>query len=113
MRGVVFALVAAGFAAAGVFHGAALALPSIAEPSPAWRHAVFIVVNLAFAALTAQQIWSHGAYALETLRHGGHVDLALALVLVAMPVLLLMLALDARHPREARDVYDARRGRRV
>jgi hypothetical protein len=98
------------FAIAGNFHAAALVWPQIAEPAPAWKHALFIGVNgvmsvgfalrprwivFVFAALTLEQLWSHGSYALGTWRAEGRVDWASTFVLVSMPLMLALLARDA------------------
>lgn len=91
--------------------------PDLAEPSPPWRHALFAAVNLsaavgalwrprgvvaAFALLTAQQLYSHGAYALDVWRDERRVDWASAVVLAGMPVVLALFVADARARRGAR-----------
>ena len=45
----VFRWIAPAFAAAGVFHAAALVKPEIAEPVPPWWHALFVGVNVIMA----------------------------------------------------------------
>ena len=52
-----------------------------------------------FAALTAQQIYSHGSDALRERAAGQSVDPASLVVLVGMPLVLLALAWDARSRR--------------
>ena len=108
---LVFVLLALGFAAAALYHGAAIVVPSIAEPSPAWRHGLFAVINgavgllllrrppwfaAAFAVLAIQQLWSHGAYGWAVWRDHHRVDWASVLVLAAVPVIAGLLANDAR-----------------
>ncbi len=98
--------IAAGFLAAAAVHALALARPEAGDGSPPWRHAVFVVVNLlvaagvvvrprgfaaAFAALTAQQLWSHGRAAVDAWRDAGRVDWASVVVLLAMPAVLVAL----------------------
>ncbi len=110
MKTLRIALVA-GFALAAAYHAIALAWPGIAEPSPAWRHALFAGVNAAFAAgfarpprwfpvavalLGAQQIASHGAYALGVWRAEGRLDWASVVVLLAVPLAMAVAVADAR-----------------
>jgi hypothetical protein len=107
-------LVASGVATAGValFHAAAIVVPGISEPSPAWRHALFIGVNAFFAwafvtrvawlpipfvVLAAQQTWSHGSAFLDA-RAAGHFDLQSVLVLVSLPFLAIFIALGRKRP---------------
>src|SRR6185312_10756746 len=86
------------FAVSAAYHAVALARPGFGEPSPAWRHALFVAVNLAFAAgfarpprwfvlpvalLAVQQLASHGAYALGVWHAERRVDWASVGVLVA------------------------------
>ncbi len=64
------------FAAGALFHVATLLDPSLGEPSPPWRHALFVAINAlyatlfalrprwlawAYAPLAAQQLLSHGS----------------------------------------------------
>lgn len=100
--GVLFRIVGVGFAGAAVFHAAAIVHPGIAEPSPPWRHGLFVLINglvavgfflrpVAFAwllsVLTVQQLYSHGTYGWQVLTTEGRLDWASVLVLVAMPSL--------------------------
>ncbi len=111
MSRAVFVVIAIGLAAAGIFHVVALAVPAIAEPSPPWRHALFAAINFAFAlgmvkrprgfvfafaALTAQQLYSHVAQGLDVWRREARVDWASALVVIAMPIVLMLLVRDSR-----------------
>jgi hypothetical protein len=78
-----FGVIALAFLFAGVFHGVALR--------------GFVVL---FAILTAQQLYSHATYMLTTWRDERRVDWASAVVLLAMPLVLVLLARDgARRPR--------------
>jgi hypothetical protein len=103
----------AGFALAAAYHALALAwpAPAFAGPSPAWRHALFVGVNAVFAAgfarpprwfpaavglLGAQQVASHGSYALATWRAEGRVDWASVVVLLAVPLAIAFAVVDAR-----------------
>jgi MFS family permease len=109
-----FAIAALGFLGAAIAHALALAIPGLLPPSPAWRHAIFVVVNaatawglvarprwfpLAFAALALQQIVSHGSFAWETWRRDRTLDPSSAIVLVAVPLVLGALVRDARVSR--------------
>jgi len=95
------ALVAAAVAAmlVAMFHVAALVVPTMGEPSPPWRHALFVAVNLAaawafvrrprglrigFSLLWLQQCISHGA-AFVAAHDAGHLDVQSLVVLVAFP----------------------------
>jgi hypothetical protein len=106
-----FIVIAIGFAAGALYHGAALFDPSIAEPSPPWRHALFVAINaafaigmlkrprgfvFAFAALAAQQLYSHGIYGVDVWRREARIDWASVVVVVAMPIVLALLVRDAR-----------------
>lgn len=117
---VLFVAIASCFAVAAIFHVVALFAPQVAEPSPAWRHALFAAINvafaigmlarpawyvLAFAALSAQQLYSHGAYGVDVWRREERVDWASVLVVVAMPLVLALLVVDARRTRR-RQVRD-------
>jgi hypothetical protein len=109
----VFVAFAAGFVVAAGFHVVALAAPGVDIPTPAWRHALFVAINLgaaagmifrprgfalAFAVLTAQQLYSHGRTLVSALAEG-RVDWPSVAVLVAMPVALVLLARErqSRH----------------
>jgi hypothetical protein len=94
-------LAAAAFAAVAAFHAVALVAPGVAPPSPAWRHALFVVVNgayavgfavrprwlfVAFLLLAVQQVVSHGA-AFVNARAEGWVDWQSLVVLGSLPLL--------------------------
>jgi len=111
---ITFAVIAAFFAVAAAFHAAALVRPELAPPSPPWRHALFVAINaalgagvllrprgfaVAFGLVTAQQLYSHGAYALSVWQHEGRVDWASALVLAAMPAIFALLLRTTPHAR--------------
>ena len=113
----VFVVFACGFIAAAAFHIAAIAFPGVDIPSPAWRHALFIAVNLGaaagmifrprwfalpFAVLTAQQVYSHGMTLVSAWR-SGRIDWPSVVVLVAMPLALFLLVRDGHTRRVARD----------
>jgi hypothetical protein len=114
----VFVALAVGFAAAAVFHAVAIFSPGIDVPSPAWRHALFVTINvavaagmlvrprgfaLAFAALTAQQLYSHGVTLVGAWRREARVDWPSVVVLVAMPLVLVLLAFARHSPPPRRD----------
>lgn len=98
-------LAAAAFCAGALFHAAALLHPGLGEPSPAWRHVLFIGVNVAaaygfargfrgfrvlFTILFVQQMLSHGGDAWIRLSREGRVDWASAVVLAGFPALLAL-----------------------
>lgn len=107
---VAFLLCAIGFVAGALFHAAALVRPSIAEPAPPWRHALFVGVNAAlavgilvrpkwflyvFVLFTLEQVWGHGV-SLVRVAGEGRLDWASVVVLVFVPAMLGLLVLDAR-----------------
>jgi hypothetical protein len=106
-----FGALAVAFAGVAAFHAAAVARPEFAPPSPPWRHALFAAINtvvavamvvrprgfvFAFAALTVQQLVSHGSTAWSAWAEERRVDVVSLLVVVAMPAVLLALVVDAR-----------------
>jgi hypothetical protein len=107
-------LIAAGIVTAcvAVFHAVAIVVPSVSEPSPAWRHGLFVVVNLffawafltrarwlpwPFAVLCVQQTWSHGSD-LVAAHANGHLDVQSLAVLVSLPLLCVLVLLGRRRP---------------
>lgn len=106
----IFRLIALSFIAPAIYHAVGLVRPELTEPAPASRHAVFVGVNLAvglgfllrprwfvfaFAALVAQQLYSHGTIGWHVWQHEARVDWPSVIVLVTMPPLLGLLAWDA------------------
>ena len=106
-----FAVLAFAFALAALFHLAAVVAPSIAEPSPPWRHALFAAINaaaaagmlkrprafvFAFAALTAQQLYSHGTYGVDVWRREARIDWASVVVVIAMVTVTMTVIADLR-----------------
>lgn len=100
---------ASGFVVGAAFHGAAIARGGPDPGSSPARHAAFVAINLLcaagfvwrprgftalFAALTAQQLASHGALAWRLWRDARRLDAPSLVVLVAMPALLAMLLRD-------------------
>jgi hypothetical protein len=107
----VFGVLAAGFVAASLFHAVAIGWPQVAEPSPAWRHGLFVGINLAVAAglmfrprwfvfvfllLTGQQLLSHGVQGWRVWQHEGRLDWASVVVVLALPPLAALLAWQTR-----------------
>lgn len=110
-----FRMAALGAMVAAAIHLAALVLPAFAAANypgyPAWRHGVFITINLsaawlflrrpawfvwAYAVLTAQVIYSHGGSAWTTWHRDGRVTWIDAAALVAIPLALALLMADYR-----------------
>jgi hypothetical protein len=116
MRTWLFRLAAGGFVLGGISHVAALFEPSVLEPSPPWRHGLFVAINLIFAAgmlmrpawliflllpLTAQQLFSHGIDGWRVWHEQGRVDWASVVVLLGMPALTALVAHDLLSRRRA------------
>jgi hypothetical protein len=111
-----FRLAALGALVAAGIHLAALAVPAFGNAAyslgyPAWRHVLFVAINLtlaslflrrptwfvwAFAVLTAQVIYSHGGAALVSWQRDGRVRWIDAVALVAVPLALGLLVTDYR-----------------
>jgi hypothetical protein len=123
---VLFVVLALGFAAAALYHAAAIVAPSIAGQSPAWRHGLFVLINglvgllflrrpvwfaCAFALLATQQLYSHGTAGWSSWSHHHRVDWASVLVVLAMPLVALLLGYDARRNLRAPEGGLTHRGR--
>jgi hypothetical protein len=113
---LLFRLAAVGASLAVAIHAAALAMPAfaaVAYPTgyPAWRHVLFVAINLtlaplflrrpawfvwAFAVLTAQVIYSHGGAALASWQRDGHIRGIDAVAVVGVPLALALLVTDYR-----------------
>jgi len=109
-RGLVVAGVGAVLVA--LFHAAAIFTPALSEPSPGWRHALFVGINLffafafltrarwlpvPFAVLSVQQLWSHGRSFLAA-GAAGHLDAQSLAVLVTLPVLAVVVGMGRKRP---------------
>ena len=109
-----FAALAGAFVFTACFHVAAAIRSEIDPEAPAWRHLLFVGINLtcvlgllvrplvfipAFAVLTAQQLGSHGGHAWRMHVEQGAVDFPSLAVLAVMPTTLLLLILDAGRRR--------------
>jgi hypothetical protein len=112
---IVFLLIAIGFAVGGLVHLWALFQPTVLEPAPPWRHALFVLVNgafavgmvrrprgftIAFAALCAQQLVSHGIQGWAVWQRDHRIDWASLIVIIALPLALLALIHAAARPNE-------------
>lgn len=106
-----FYALAAAFVATACFHAAAALRPALDPSAPRWRHLLFVALNLgcaaglvrrprwfvwAFAALTAQQLHSHGGAFVASLRGPDPVDFLSLGVVVFMLVALALLVADRR-----------------
>lgn len=113
-RDLLFALCAAGFVAAAVYHAVGVFRPAWLEPAPVWRHALFVGLNLLlaagfllrppflvwlFAVFVAEQLYGHGlrAWTIWTAEH--RVDWTGLVPMVFTPIMLFLLVLDARARR--------------
>ena len=109
VRKRLFQLISLAFAIAAAWHLVALIVP-IDPSSPAWRHALFVAINLAlvagmlrrprwfaiaFGALVLQQSWSHGRSLVAHAR-AGNLDAVSLFVLVALPTVLALLLSERR-----------------
>ena len=109
-----FAVLAGAFVFTACFHVAAAMRSEIDPEAPAWRHVLFVGINLtcalgllvrplvfipAFAVLTAQQLWSHGGHAWRMHVEQGAIDFPSLAVLAVMPATLILLILDAWRQR--------------
>ena len=116
VREMLFVILAVGFALSAVFHAVAIVAPQIAEPSPAWRHGLFVVINgviavlfvrrprwfpAVFGLLALQQLYSHGTYGYAVWRDQHRVDWASVLVLAVVPVVAVLLVVDALRRRRS------------
>ncbi|MGZ3422605.1 MAG: hypothetical protein ACXWUG_00195 [Polyangiales bacterium] len=106
MRGRIFVILAIGFAAAAAFHAVAMLVPI--DTTPRWRHALFVAIDLAlaalmvrrppwfpwvFALLVMQQAYSHGT-SLVAHAKAGTVDVPSVVTLIALPIALVLLVRD-------------------
>lgn len=109
-------LVSIAFVVAAGFHAVALAWPAIAEPEPAWRHGLFIAINVAlavgvwfrppwfaavFVVVTAQQLVSHGSSAWHTWHDADRIDWASAIAIPFVAGVCVWLLHDARIRRRS------------
>lgn len=98
---------------AAIYHVAAFAAPALAIPGTPWRHVLFAVFGiicainllhrsewflLAFAALTLQQLYSHGMRAWEWWYIEHRLDWISFGVLLVLPIALTLLAQDRMYP---------------
>lgn len=115
-RAVVFTACAVGAVAAAAFHASAMASPSIARIEyestyPAWRHVLFIVIDVAtarlllsrprwflwaYAVLTIQILNGHGRGAWQLWVEQQRLDWISVAVSLAAPAVLVLLFLDRR-----------------
>jgi hypothetical protein len=111
-----FRLASVALLAAALFHAASVAFPAVARLEygpdyPAWRHLLFIGIDVtcawlfrarpewfvwAYGLLAAQQIYSHGAGAARLWALERRVDWMSAIVVLGAPLLLAALVIDRR-----------------
>jgi hypothetical protein len=104
------------FACGAIFHSFAAAIPTIDPEAPAWRHLLFVGINLAciagflfrplffmplFAVLAVQQIATHGSHAWHAFQNGALDAPSIGVVLV-MPLTFVLLVIDARRKRRGK-----------
>jgi hypothetical protein len=100
-------VIAALLVLAAAYHASAAAFPSLGVSGMRWRHVLFIAIDLAaaallifrprgatiaIAALTVQQLYSHGSYGWLLWRTEGRVDWISLGVMVVLPIALVLLA---------------------
>jgi hypothetical protein len=110
----IFHFLAPAFVCAGIFHGAALIWPHIAEPMPAWFHALFVFVNFGlawgviarprgflplFVLYTVQQLLEHGVRGVRIWQDELRLDWASLVSVLFVPFVLLLLVQQARRER--------------
>jgi len=112
-RDLLFRLAAAGAAIAAMIHVLGLTMPAFAAANypgyPAWRHGVFIAIDLsaawlflrrpawfvwAYLVLTLQVFYSHGGSAWTSWQRDGRVRWLDLAALVAIPLALALLIAD-------------------
>ena len=102
-------MIAAAFAFTACFHLAAVFVPGLDPTAPAWRHLLFVGINVAciaglltrpplfippFALLVVQQIASHGRSFSSSLGPGERIDFPSLAVVLVMPTTLVLLVID-------------------
>ncbi len=98
------------FGCGAVFHTIAAAVPTVDPEAPAWRHLLFVGINLAciagflkrprlfiplFAVLLVQQVLSHGGHAIRAWAESRTVDAPSIGVVLVFPTALALLVIDA------------------
>ena len=96
---------------AGLYHLLAIIVPALHIHGPHTRHAVFAVIDAGFACLlllrpwwalipfaflTGYSLYSHGRHAWQQWQLEGRLDWLSLGVVIVMPIMLAMLAVDAR-----------------
>jgi hypothetical protein len=105
------------FACGAVFHIAAILQPNLDIESPAWRHGLFVGINIAcvvgflkrplfflplFCVLVVQQVSSHGRLALHAWQSERAFDVKSIGVILVMPITVVFLVADALRKRSLR-----------
>jgi hypothetical protein len=111
-----FRLFAAVIFLAALYHAVLLVKPEWGSGTPAWRHALFVGIDLAmvflmlrrppwfwiaFALLTLQQLYGHGAKLLRIWRFEGQIDWISLVTMIGMPIIAYVLYRDWRVNRES------------
>jgi hypothetical protein len=111
-----FRIFAAMIALAGLYHMLGLVMPAISPQTPAWRHALFVGINIAtawlmlrrppwfwavFAVLTLQQLYGHGGKIIRVWQSVGRIEWISLLVVILMPIMAVLLYRDWRLSRES------------
>ncbi|MBY0517996.1 MAG: hypothetical protein K2P81_13895 [Bacteriovoracaceae bacterium] len=93
------------FLLGSAYHVLALLIPNFGEPSPTWRHLLFLLIGLVMTALayknkkafkwalsllSIQQIYSHGSYLIEVWKIENRIDYWSVITLVAFPLMMVM-----------------------
>jgi hypothetical protein len=93
------------FLLGSLYHVITIVAPGFGEPSPNWRHALFVLVGLVMTALafkrrkafkafllilSIQQIYSHGSYLIEVWKLEHRIDYWSVITLAGFPLMLAM-----------------------
>jgi uncharacterized membrane protein len=124
-RDLCFRILAIGAVLAAGYHAAGLAGLLANSQAPAWRHALFIAIDLVlawyllrrplwmfplFVLLFIQQAVSHGRHAIDLYRSRHVIDYISLVDLAALSIGLVLLTLDARNRLRNRPTHNALAG---
>jgi hypothetical protein len=113
-RETLFRIISALFVGAAIYHAVAFIEPSLSGGGSHWRHAAFFGIDLlgawyllrrprwfvaAFAVLTLQTLWGHGAHAWMLWHTEKRLDWLSFAVLIVVPFTLVLLIREAQDRR--------------
>jgi len=112
---IIYPVLSVAFGLAAIYHLAAFISPGFFPPCPAWRHLLFIVLNIVglllsirrwiwfwipFTLLTIQQMISHGSRAYEWWTLNNRIDMISIIIMLSMPVMAVVLFRDFKSHRK-------------